>query len=307
MMLLASALILVARNDKHYDRCKLPILMWIVVDHTVYIVFRLLMLVDNSIVSTIGLDHGGQLRGKRLFGRVVVACVTYALLYPFLWVSTVVGAIWIATEWDCLPGNQIWSIVQSLLFTFSGLVYFACIFGRKWLKRWRVHLRHVSPGTRVSEFKVLLSMICHPNDVAYEDVIQDMILNQRIQMVESMLELLKKLDDVMIRRLPIYLLREIPTDCSDCSICLKEFRINQKVRGLPCAHIFHKKCIATWLRVDMSCPRCRCVPGGAEQSDDPASQPFSASYVGRMQRFLVPAHTDAPPSESTPRTENNIR
>ncbi|XP_071729684.1 E3 ubiquitin-protein ligase SIS3-like [Rutidosis leptorrhynchoides] len=301
LMILAYLIFQSAGNGKDYDRCKLPIHTWRVVDYTLVFIFCLLMIVDYFIVASIGLDNGRQLTGKRFIARVVVVCVTYALLYPFLWVSTVVGAIWFATEWECLTGNQMCSIVEWLLYTFGALIYIACIFGRKWLKRRRFHLRHPSPGIRVSEFKVFVSMIRQPNDLAYEAFVRATIRNQQIQMFESMAEL--------IRGLPMYTLREIPTDCSDCPICLKEFRINQKVRGLPCAHIFHKKCIATWLRVNMSCPQCRCVafprnnassvPGGAEQSADSASQsvrsqPYSASYVIRMQSYLVPVHTGDP-------------
>ncbi|PWA63761.1 E3 ubiquitin-protein ligase SIS3 [Artemisia annua] len=33
----------------------------------------------------------------------------------------------------------------------------------------------------------------------------------------------------------VYILKDVPTDCRDCSICLVEFRVGKEVRGFPCA------------------------------------------------------------------------
>ncbi|XP_050878870.1 laccase-11-like [Lathyrus oleraceus] len=54
------------------------------------------------------------------------------------------------------------------------------------------------------------------------------------------------------------MLKVVPTDCSECPICLEEFRVRNEVRGLPCAHNFHVECIDEWLRLNVKCPRCRC-------------------------------------------------
>ncbi|XP_050889903.1 E3 ubiquitin-protein ligase SIS3-like [Lathyrus oleraceus] len=54
------------------------------------------------------------------------------------------------------------------------------------------------------------------------------------------------------------MLKAVPTDCSECPICLEEFRVGNEVRGLPCAHNFHVECIDEWLRMNVKCPRCRC-------------------------------------------------
>ncbi|KAJ8648090.1 hypothetical protein MRB53_001113 [Persea americana] len=45
---------------------------------------------------------------------------------------------------------------------------------------------------------------------------------------------------------------------TECSICLVEFRENEKLRFLPsCTHAFHPPCIDTWLRSNVNCPLCR--------------------------------------------------
>ncbi|KAL3630509.1 hypothetical protein CASFOL_023493 [Castilleja foliolosa] len=44
----------------------------------------------------------------------------------------------------------------------------------------------------------------------------------------------------------------------DCSVCLSEFKENERLRLLPkCSHAFHVTCIDTWLRSHKSCPVCR--------------------------------------------------
>ncbi|GLJ38089.1 hypothetical protein SUGI_0775360 [Cryptomeria japonica] len=45
---------------------------------------------------------------------------------------------------------------------------------------------------------------------------------------------------------------------SDCPICLAEFGQGDKLRILPkCNHVFHVKCVDTWLLAHSSCPTCR--------------------------------------------------
>lgn len=44
---------------------------------------------------------------------------------------------------------------------------------------------------------------------------------------------------------------------SDCVICLSEAREGEGLCRLPCDHVFHRLCIAKWLRIQPSCPTCR--------------------------------------------------
>nr|XP_043639577.1 E3 ubiquitin-protein ligase SIS3-like [Erigeron canadensis] len=297
---------------EQYHKCRLPLHLWIVVDYAVVFVFRLLMLVDNAIAASVGLDDGRQLRGSRYYGRLLVLCILYAVLYPFLWIWSVVGGVWFAGAMKCLPErHQKWGYTVWLLFSFCGLICLAGIFWKRWLIRRKAHLRLVRQGTRVSGYRVLINMIRQP-DWVYETPVHDMSVsdqdtnphNSRMDTCESM----RAEAETMIQGLPIYVLRAVPAECSDCPICLEEFCVGQAVRGLPCAHNFHVACIDKWLRLNMKCPRCRCMvfpicnqnetqvdPDRAAISTthDLITQPSSSSYLVRMQSFLIPANGES--------------
>lgn len=47
-------------------------------------------------------------------------------------------------------------------------------------------------------------------------------------------------------------------ECNQCCICLDSYKPFVLLRGLPCGHTFHDKCILTWLlRENHICPVCR--------------------------------------------------
>lgn len=46
------------------------------------------------------------------------------------------------------------------------------------------------------------------------------------------------------------------TNDLDCTICQEDL-CQEKVTSLPCGHIFHKRCIRTWLKRKATCPTCR--------------------------------------------------
>ncbi|KAI5385498.1 hypothetical protein KIW84_072194 [Lathyrus oleraceus] len=90
--------------------------------------------------------------------------------------------------------------------------------------------------------------------------------------------------EALIQELPKFMLKVVPTDCSECPICLEEFRVGNKVHGLPCAHNFHVECIDEWLRLNVKCHRCRCsvFPNSdlsAPSNLRPDSERSSASVV----------------------------
>lgn len=59
----------------------------------------------------------------------------------------------------------------------------------------------------------------------------------------------------VIKPLPLRVMI-LPTTQSVCVICLDTISIAQRVRALPCSHVYHSTCIRLWLRRKNSCPCC---------------------------------------------------
>mmetsp|Transcript_76705 Transcript_76705/g.220166 ORF Transcript_76705/g.220166 Transcript_76705/m.220166 type:complete len:735 (+) Transcript_76705:650-2854(+) len=61
--------------------------------------------------------------------------------------------------------------------------------------------------------------------------------------------------------------RQAPADLSSdslfdeegdtCAICLTEFKEGDRVKSVPCGHMYHPECIDTWLRNAPKCPLCQ--------------------------------------------------
>jgi len=45
-------------------------------------------------------------------------------------------------------------------------------------------------------------------------------------------------------------------DTKECSICQEQFMRAERLKTLPCFHIFHEQCIDQWLKSKCSCPIC---------------------------------------------------
>jgi len=43
----------------------------------------------------------------------------------------------------------------------------------------------------------------------------------------------------------------------ECSICLENYKINDKIINLNCNHKFHKDCLKLWIKKNNTCPQCR--------------------------------------------------
>jgi hypothetical protein len=41
------------------------------------------------------------------------------------------------------------------------------------------------------------------------------------------------------------------------TICQGDYEANEEVKKLPCGHVFHARCVATWLSITRICPVCR--------------------------------------------------
>ncbi|XP_076913362.1 E3 ubiquitin-protein ligase SIS3-like [Bidens hawaiensis] len=310
LSMLAFSIVMVLLSWKRYNLCKFPLHMWIVIDYAVVFVFRILMFVDSALADKMGLDYGRQQRDAYFLGRLVVLSILYVVLYPFLWAWSITGSIWFTSAHTCLPEkNQKWGFLVWLIFSYGGLICLAIYLVNKWLARRKVHLERAQLGitvSRISEYRVLVDMIRLPDRV-FENAAEEMRAMEHDTATHHpglyLSENQRQAVEVLIHELPLFSLKAVPSDCSDCPICLEEFHVGDEVRGLPCAHNFHLACIDKWLSLNIKCPRCRCsVFPSLESNDLPNIPPDpnlsstshhaqSQSYLSRMQSFLMPLRT----------------
>lgn len=296
LTMLATSVIIVVINWKRYHPCTYPLHIWIVADYTAVFAFRMLMFVDAGVAAGMGLDFGSQQRYARFCGRLVVLSILSLLLYPFLWAWTIIGSLWFTRAKNCLPKDgQKWGFLIWLLFSYCGLLSIACMCLGKWLSRRRTHLIRAQQGIPISEFGVLVDMIRVP-DWAYEAAGQEMRgMGQDVatyQPGQYMTPTQREAVEALIQELPKFRLKAVPTDCSECPICLEEFCDGNEVRGLPCAHHFHVACIDVWLRLNVKCPRCRSsvFPNLdlSALSNLHADSERSAANVVTTTRYMIP-------------------
>ncbi|XP_071733338.1 E3 ubiquitin-protein ligase SIS3-like [Rutidosis leptorrhynchoides] len=330
LSMLAFSIVMVLLSWRRYSICTYPLHLWIVIDYGTIFVFRLLMFVDNGLAAKMGLDFGRQQRDAYFIGRVLVLSILYVVLYPFLWAWSIIGSIWFTSAHKCLPErNQKWGFVVWLVFSYCGLSCLAVYLVKKWLRRRKAHLERAGiPVSGISEYGVLVDMIRLP-DWVFESAAQEMRMMEHganphhpgLYLSENQ----RQAVEILIRELPLFSLKAVPTDCSDCPICLEEFHVGNEVRGLPCAHNFHVACIDKWLRLNIKCPRCRCsvfptlelndlpnIPPDTNHSSTHTasqqvqSQPISQSYLSRMQSFLMPIRSEnSTPSNSSSSSDSN--
>ncbi|TYJ16075.1 hypothetical protein E1A91_A10G226000v1 [Gossypium mustelinum] len=92
------------------------------------------------------------------------------------------------------------------------------------------------------------------------------VVHHAMQRQPSQTQLYKTLRPIMVGTIVRYEEEEkIESHCSECVICLEEFRGGDCCRVLPnCKHQYHQHCIDEWLVKDRHCPLCRGSVHGLE-------------------------------------------
>ena len=80
-----------------------------------------------------------------------------------------------------------------------------------------------------------------------------------------------------------------------CAVCLEDFRVNDKLRVLPCDHVYHSKCIDTWLvKTNSVCPQCR-------KRVFPSNENLAGIWLGSPRNYasLSSSHRHSRPNDVT--------
>ncbi|CAI8603953.1 unnamed protein product [Vicia faba] len=83
---------------------------------------------------------------------------------------------------------------------------------------------------------------------------------------ELNIEVCEEEQDAILNSYPILLYSQVKLHKADstsltCSICLGDYKDSELLQLLSdCGHFFHKECVATWFRLNLSCPMCRSSP-----------------------------------------------
>jgi len=96
----------------------------------------------------------------------------------------------------------------------------------------------------------IIDELCpNPDQMTYEQLLQ---LEDNVGNVNKGLTI-EQIDNLPNKRFK----KEKNREFFQCIICMEEFQEKEKVKVLPCAHIFHINCIKQWLLKQKSCPFCK--------------------------------------------------
>ena len=99
------------------------------------------------------------------------------------------------------------------------------------------------------EQQIMDELCPNPDAMTYE---------QLLQLEDDVGKVNKGLTNEQIDKLPTKKYRQrIDGDNNKCIICMEEFQEKERIKYLPCGHLFHHDCIRQWLLKEKSCPFCK--------------------------------------------------
>ena len=66
---------------------------------------------------------------------------------------------------------------------------------------------------------------------------------------------------------------EVADMMPSCAVCVEPLKVGQRVSRLTCGHMFHARCLHTWLAQADSCPNCRLALRRQDRGGGGATQP----------------------------------
>ncbi|XP_037078798.1 E3 ubiquitin-protein ligase RNF115-like [Pollicipes pollicipes] len=113
----------------------------------------------------------------------------------------------------------------------------------------------------------------NPGDYAWGNLELDRIVTHLLNQMESSGP--PPLGADLIKGLPTVAVTQASVDANlQCMVCFEDYVLDEKVRELPCSHLYHSICIVPWLELHGTCPVCRsCVDGSSRPAAGSSSAP----------------------------------
>ena len=298
MMLVCACVVLSHWHD--YASCRDPLNAWLVIDYLMLFSFRLLHFAAQRL-------HASAVPRPSLERAVV--CFTVLGAYPFMWVWTVLGTIWLArsNQGECLPErSNFWGVIIWVSINYLLLVIYA-FFATKALR----HLRRGEGGAAVWGARAGGGDGGAGDGDAGDGVgagaLDHAALAARIQELAQRFGLVMQ-GGATPRGLTARQLGELParTLAADgmpdahlitCAICMDDLEVGDAVLELPCCHLFHRECLAEWLAQKNECPSCR----------RPVRAPTEAGAPGGDGRARPPIRAVRPTPPPRPQDASVVR
>lgn len=100
--------------------------------------------------------------------------------------------------------------------------------------------------------------------------------------VDSQVEINRTNNDAVTKSL-----HENLSSNTSCSICLEDFEVGEKLRVLPCNHLFHLECIQPWLTERYpNCPLCKSIVSAVDLDDSETMSNDSRTTNRRCRREM---------------------
>ncbi|XP_054160461.1 E3 ubiquitin-protein ligase RNF115-like [Oppia nitens] len=159
----------------------------------------------------------------------------------------------------------------------------------------------VARGMINIDFPLPLFQVLHgnPGDYAWGEGGLNEIISQLLNQLDGSGPLPMPQED--IDRLPIVTITEDEIQrVLQCTVCMEDYKLGEKVRLLECSHRYHDECIVPWLKMHATCPVCRKELATSRSTTNQTSN----SSTGPNSRSPHNPRPPPPPASDNSRSSN---
>lgn len=162
---------------------------------------------------------------------------TSKLISIFTYAWFILGVVWVLNSADCEDCPGLYNLSLTVIYTaIARLIITLSAFYRSFPLQINQHRRQRVKGAAQSVIDLLPVVMYDPKN----DDSASVTSNEGE--ADDQRELRRRLRSESRRE--------------SCAVCLSDYEAGEKLRKLPCDHLFHLECIDTWLKRNKVCPLC---------------------------------------------------